>query len=210
MRIGGAVVDAADRGAVIAAIRAANGRVRVEELDDALNPWLIEEGRALALLEALGRLPAGEIQRLGGRAVELGIGLPVMMTSPVGGGGFAGITGFDAVEGQGDRIVVRVTPVIDCGRAGRVAGAAQGALEREVLHVRLLETRRELAPGGEHAAVLRALAVARVRRFALATAWHENAAAAEACRPADRDAAIALSEAEAARGRYAVPFGAMN
>ncbi len=209
VRIGRAIVDGGDLAAVEAAIKTANAKVRLAGLEDALNPWLIEPARAMALLEALARLPATERGKLGGLPIALSIGLPVMATSPTTMAGFAGLTGIAAVEAHGTASVVRVAMPLDCDLARRQSEVARSALERMELEVAALEQRMRL-PGGDRTDLLHQLGAARLRRFALATTWRENAVADQACRPGDRGAADGLMAAEEKLARYAVPGGSLD
>jgi hypothetical protein len=107
-------------------------------------------------------------------------------------------------------VVLRLRLTPDCDRATRQAAMARVALEQVERDVRTLETQTQTWSTTDPAPALHRLGAARQRRFALATAWHENAAAEQSCHPADRRIADALALAEDSRARYAVPMGAMN
>ncbi len=183
VQIGGAIVPAGDPAAVAQAIVAANAKARVDGVDDAFNPNLIDPGKAQALLAALLRDPGDLAARLGGRALDLtALHMRIGVSSPTTVASFAAAKvelTLDHPLSYSGRAVVAV----DCdGAAARVG-----------------EARRRAEAAKEKPA-----------RFLLSHAWLDNAEAVLSCRPgdaaakADRDAADRLMRASM------VPTGSMQ
>lgn len=202
VRAGSETVDGHDEAAVTAAIGRANARAQLDGLDATLNPSLIDPARALALIAAL---PEAAVVQLGGLSLYLNApDLPIKSTSPTTPASFAGLEGIEVVDRQGDTALVRLKVPIDCALAERQAAAARLAIAAVGEEV----TRLEAAKATADSAGLRALSAARARRFAIACAWYENAAAVQYCSPGDA-AAKELAAATLARSEFAVSTGGM-
>ncbi len=202
VRVGRETVDGRDTAAVVAAIGRANARARIEGLDDALNPSLVDPVRALALI---GALSEATVTALGEFSLYLNApGLPVRPCSPTSPAGFAKLEGIIILETQGDTALTRPLMSPDCDLARAQAAVAKAALATAQAEVTRLEAAKQAAATAE---ALRALSAAKTRRFAIAGAWFENAEAAAACAPEDAEAKAAYEAAEKARGDYAVATG---
>jgi hypothetical protein len=204
VRVGGETVDGRDTTAVEAAIGRANAAVRIEGLADELNPSLVDPARALALIAAL---PDPAAAALGEVSLYLNApNVPVRPCSPTTPASFAKLEGIEIAEVQGDTALVRVLMQPDCELAKRQAAAAKAAIAAIGADVARLEAVRQASAASD---VLHELSAARRRRFAIAGAWYENAAAASLCAPGEAEAAAELAAAQKARGEFAVPTGSL-
>jgi hypothetical protein len=208
VRVGRDTVPADDGPALDAAIARSNAAMRVADLDDALNPSVLDPLKVHALLAALAALPPSALSPLGGHSLYLNApDLPVRTTSPVTAASFAGLSGVEKSDVQGDTVLVRLAMPLDCDLARIQAAAARAAMSRVDAEVAALEARQHAASGAEAGALLPQLSAARTRRAAIAGAWRENAAAVGACRPGDKEAQAELAASEQAVISSAVPSG---
>ena len=186
LRIGDSVVLADDATGIAAAVTAHNNRARIPLLEDALNPFLLDPAKVGALIAAL---PGVTLPPVGEAALYFNSpDLPLRPTSPVALASFASLREVMLVEIQGRTALLRAGVAVDCAAAAITAEAARGGLSA-------LEPDRNPALGP--------------RRFALALAWNENAAAVKGCKPDDAAAAMDQTAAKAAVSRYAVPTGGL-
>jgi len=208
VRVGRVTVDAADAPGVDAAIAQSNARLRLALLADALNPSIIDPAKAHALLAALAKLPASALAPLGGHSLYLNApDLPIKTTSPTTPASFAQLAGIAAADVQGDTVLVRLRIKLDCDLARTQAAAARQALDAIKPVVAQYQAARDAATGEAEAQALHDLSAARLRRFAIAGAWAENAAAASACAPGDAQLRAENAAAQRATSEFAVPSG---
>ena len=211
VRVARVTVDAWNAEAVAAAIARANVAERREDLPDDLNPWMIDPAKATALLAALAALPSPGFSQLHGHALYLDApDLPIMMTSPTTPASFAGLMGIEVAEFQGEIALVRLRMPLDCAIALTQLAKARTAMAAIATEVARLEKQRSTASGDAETKALHDLSAARSRRFAIASAWHENAAAASGCAPGDARAMDEMNAAQKARSDFAVPTGSLE
>lgn len=208
VRAGRVSVDATDTSAVDAAIAQSNAKLRIALLADVLNPSIIDPAKAHALLAALAKLPASALAPLRGHSLYLNAPeLPIKTTSPTTPGSFVHLGGIAAADLQGDTALVRLRMRLDCDLARTQAAAARPALDAIKAVVAQYQAVREAATGEVETQALHDLSAARLRRFAIAGAWAENAAAAHACAPGDAHLRAEHEAAQQALSEFAVPSG---
>ena len=199
IRVGHAVLDASDATAIAAAVAASNSAERIEGLPDALNPGIIDPAKAAALLASLRGTAANTAAVLAGGALYLNApALRIAATAPTTAASFAQPFRLEVQEVQGDTVLARATVAPDCDLARAQAAAARASMAAAEQAV----TASERQNSGDSAA-LRALSDARARRYAIAQAWRENAAAMVEC--GDEVAAADLRAAERAARVTLVP-----
>lgn len=179
LRAGHAQLEASARRAdLLAAIEQSNRKARLANLPDHLDPEIIDPEKALAFRAGLSRLPAQLLQPLSGRTLLLNYpDLLVGASAPTDPSTFAQPFKLEVVDVQGDVVLARTLTQVDCRLARARLAEAKARLNGAELEVRQLQARLpELsgAPEKEHATLL-ALSTARLRRFALAQVWEQNA-----------------------------------
>jgi hypothetical protein len=195
----GLVEAAADRAAIRAVIEQSNGQHRLEGLPDHLNPEVIDPAKAEALIAALAKLPSDKLKALAGKALHLNYGgLMIAASAPTQPSAFAEISGLKIADVQGDTVLARVSPKIDCALAQSRAGEAASRIAAANDEVKSLEAKQD-------SAAYEALSVAKARRFAIAQAWRDNAEAWSKCPGADAAAKTALKSAKSAVKAYLAP-----
>jgi hypothetical protein len=209
VRVGRVTLPLESGAAVSEAIERSNATLRVADLPDALNPDIIDPAKAAAFLAALGKLPTSELAPLAGHSVYLNAPeLPVRATSPTTPASFSRLAGLEVADLQGDTALTRVRLPLDCALAESQANSARSALAEADQAVAALERRHAAAGNGpDEAPALHALSAARARRFAIASAWLENATAVSACRPDDAKAQAERDAAHAEVTATAMPSG---
>lgn len=160
------------------AVEQENGVARIAGLPDTLNPAIIDPAKARALVQAISPADAAA---LGGKALLLSPSLlRIGASSPTTPGSFAGPVAVTVVDTHGAAVSARAAAPVDCALARQQAAAARtefAAAEQGV-------ARQEAAKPADNPGLV-ALSDARSRRFAVATVWKENAAAALECAPGD-------------------------
>lgn len=198
LRIGSETVGVASADAVAAAAAKANAARRLDGLPDVLNPDLIDPAKLTALLARLPDAAAPHRRVLARRALFVDpAGLRVGTSSPTTPASFAEGLALEIDDADGDPVIARAVVAVDCGLARTRAAEARAHLDGVAREVADLEARRDV----------RALPPARLRRYAVARAWRDNAVAASRCAPDDAAAKADRDAAEQAARSFAVPLG---
>lgn len=183
VQIGRTIVPAADTAAVDRAIAAANAAARVDGVEDAFNPNLIDPAKAQALIAALLRDPGDLPARLGGRALDLtALHMRIGVSSPTTAASFAAAKvelTLDHPQTYSGRAVVAVDCAAAAARAGEARKRAQAAKAKQA-------------------------------KFLLSHAWLDNAEAVLSCRPADKAAKADRDAADKSMRASMVPTGSME
>ncbi len=187
------IIAAADAGAVRAAIAKANATARTPGLPDSSNPAIIDPVKAEALLAALMKPSGNGLAPLKGRALDLDpMPLRIGTSSPTAAESFAHPFVLKVTSEHGHTVSATASVPVDCQLARD--GAAEARRQTE-----LADREVRTAAGGSVMAL-------KLRRYAAAMAWLDNAAAHLACAPhdgaaiADRDAADRMMRSSAVLG----------
>lgn len=189
--VGRAVLDATAPG-TRAAVEQWNEKQRSAAIPDEFNPAVIDIRKFDAMVAALGPDSAAVI---GGRPMaldtrRLGIGA----SSPTTPGSFKAPLALHVVREHTDSVSVQADFIIDCDLAKARANAARAMTHEAEGAVQAAEARHDSGTD------------ARVRRWAVARVWEENAIAAAACTPGD-DELVEDSEAATKATDAAVLLG---
>lgn len=189
--VGREVLDAGAPG-TRAAVERWSARQHSRAIPDELNPAVIDLAKFDAMVAALGPDAAA---LAGGRPValdprRLGIGA----SSPTTPASFKSPLQLHVVREYTDSVAVQAAFTVDCGLARARANAARAMTREADAAVRAAQTGHD--SGTE----------ARVRRWAVARVWEENAVAAAACSPGDAEL-VADSEAATKATDAAVLLG---
>jgi hypothetical protein len=199
--IGDDVIPASDSAALSSAISAHNGRARIPNVPDALNPGVIDEAKAAAFAAGLGGQSAETLHKLQGHALRIdNQDLGVRATDPTGADAFVGHFSLTVDDVQGRNVLAHSDVPVDASLAKSRAGEAQARLRAAEAEVKKAEAAHE--GGASYGEKLR-------RRAALATAWRINARAWAKTSPKDREAANAVAAAEKAAQAYRRPSGGL-
>jgi len=209
LRVGHAEIDpASGRAALLAAIEESNRKARLADLPDHLDPEIIDAEKAVALINGLSRLPRQALQPLAGRILLLNYPeLMIGASAPSRPETFSHPFKLEVADVQGNLVLARAVAEIDCALARERAAAARDRLRSVQAEVEGLESRLPAVagePDKEHDTLV-ALSKARLRRFALAQAWQQNARAWTNCPGADSAAKDDLEAASQAVDSYVVP-----
>jgi hypothetical protein len=208
LRIGDACVPLADSDAsvaerIVAPVEAANRATRLQGLDDALNPEVIDSAKVVGFAAGLVGQPPALLARLAGQELWLGWEpLHLSTAAPTRAEAFAAPFALVMDEIQGRTVLAHTDVPIDVALAQSRVVAARAALAAIRAELRGLEAAGAAAPAG-------ALGQARQRRAAVAGAWRLNARAWAVAAPRDPAARAACAGAERAARRYAMPSGGL-
>jgi hypothetical protein len=206
LRVGHAVLNnPVQLSDLAAAIDKANAQVRLENLPDHLNPGIIDRDKAQAFVDALSRLSEDSLKPLSGQALLLDYdGLMLGASAPTLSATFAQPFKIEVVDVQRSAVLARVSAQPDCDLARSRVAEARARVKSLEEEVKRLESQSSATPD---AATLSVLSAARLRRFAAARAWEQNARAWSDCPQADSNSKTDLADATRAVSAYAVPSG---
>lgn len=197
LRIGATTLPASPGVALAPAIEAANARNRIEGVPDALNPGIIDAGKAAGFVASLPNQPAETLARMTGHELSLNQGgLGLLAAAPTLAADFTAPFNLVIDDIQGRHILAHTTVSPNPGLARTHAAEARKALATAEKDVRQAEARQ----------VSDEINATRGRRGAIASAWHIGARAWAAA-SSDAEAQSNLAAARTAARAYVRPSG---
>ncbi len=174
-------------------VAAVNAKARIEGLDDAVNPGLLDAGKLRGFMGVLMRQPVTFQVKVAGRLTGVGsAGLGVLAIEPTAEGAFGAGYRLE-IEGEaGNRVLLAGHPAMDAAVAQARAAASEAATGA---------SDRAVAAGGADLGALR------WRRYQAARGWLIVATAWARMDP--KAGAGSLERARAAAKKFAMPGGAL-